>query len=122
MEIAAPALEERSSCLMIERIQLMSVIAVVPEETAAAAGAGSERVEVEVGEVARLVQGNLPAECWTKEVEVALSLPSSRKVLPFRSFLQYFDQIVVEVVAIEMAMAVEVVEMKLALVVACLQE
>jgi len=71
MEIAAPALEERSSCLMIERIQLMSVIAVVPEETAAAAGAGSERVEVEVGEVARLVLGNLPAECWTKEVEVA---------------------------------------------------
>ena len=56
---------------MIERIQLMSVIAVVPEETAAAAGAGSERVEVEVGEVARLVLGNLPAECWTKEVEVA---------------------------------------------------
>ena len=45
---------------MIERIQLMSVIAVVPE-TAAAAGAGSERVEVEVGEVARLVLGNLPA-------------------------------------------------------------
>ena len=70
MEIAAPAPEERSSCLMIERIQLMSVIAVVPEETAAA-GAGSERVEVEVGEVARLVLGNLPAECWTKEVEVA---------------------------------------------------
>jgi len=76
----------------------------------------------EVGEVARLVQGNLPAECWTKEVEVAWSLPSSRKVLPFRSFLQYFDQIVVEVVAIEMAMAVEVVEMELAFVVACLQE
>jgi len=49
-------------------------------------------------------------------------LPSSRKVLPFRSFLQYFDQIVVEAVAIEMAMAVEVVEMELALVVACLQE
>jgi len=49
-------------------------------------------------------------------------LPSSRKVLPFRSFLLYFDQIVVEAVAIEMAIAVEVVEMKLALVVACLQE
>ena len=45
---------------MIERIQLMSVIAVVPE-TAVAAGAGSERVEVEVEEVAHLVRGNLPA-------------------------------------------------------------
>ena len=44
---------------MIERIQLMSVTAVVPEEIAAAAGAGSERVEVE--EVAHLVLGNLPA-------------------------------------------------------------
>jgi hypothetical protein len=53
----------------------MSVIAVVPEKTAAAAaaaaGAGSAPVEVEVEEVAHLVPGNLPAECWTKEVEVA---------------------------------------------------
>ena len=56
---------------MIERIQLMSVTAVVPEEIAAAAGAGSERVEVEVEEVAHLVLGNLSAECWTKEEEVA---------------------------------------------------
>lgn len=69
-EIAAPAQEERTPCLMIERIQLMLVIAVAPERSAAA-GAGSELVEVEVEEVVHLVPENLPAECWTMEAEVA---------------------------------------------------
>lgn len=69
MEIAAPAQAERTPCPMTERIQLMLVIAVPPEETAA--GAGSELVEVEVEEVVHLVPENLPAECWTMEAEVA---------------------------------------------------
>lgn len=97
MEIAAPAPAERTPCLMFERIRLMLVIAVVAAETAAA-GAGSELVEVEVEEVAHLVLGNLPAA--TMEAEVELSQPSSQKVLPLRPFLQYFEQIVAEAVAI----------------------
>jgi hypothetical protein len=84
---------------MFERIRLMSVIAVVAVETAAA-GSGSElvEVEVEVEEVAHLVPGNLPAA--TMETEVELSQPSSQKILPLRSFLQYFEQIVAEAVVI----------------------
>jgi hypothetical protein len=83
---------------MFERIRLMSVIAVVAVETAAA-GSGSELVEVEVEEeVAHLVPGNLPAA--TMETEVELSQPSSQKILPLRSFLQYFEQIVAEAVVI----------------------
>jgi hypothetical protein len=69
-EIAEPAQAERTPCLMIERIQLMLVIAVAPEETAAA-GADSELVEVAVEEVAHLVPENLPAECSSMEAEVA---------------------------------------------------
>jgi hypothetical protein len=46
---------------MIGRILLMWVIAVVPEETAAAAGVGSEPVEAEVEVVVHLVLENLPA-------------------------------------------------------------
>jgi hypothetical protein len=45
---------------MTGRILLMWVIAVVPEETAAAVGVGSGPVEAEV-EVDRLVLENLPA-------------------------------------------------------------
>jgi hypothetical protein len=82
---------------MFERIRLMSVIAVVAVETAAA-GSGSELVEVEVEEVAHLVPGNLPAA--TMETEVELSQPSFQKILPLRSFLQYFEQIVAEAVVI----------------------
>jgi hypothetical protein len=46
---------------MIGRILLMWVIAVVPEETAAAAGVGFEPVEAEVEVVVHLVLENLPA-------------------------------------------------------------
>jgi hypothetical protein len=61
METAAPALVGRTPCLlMIGRILLMWVIAVVPEETAAA-GVGFEPVEAEVEVVVHLVLENLPA-------------------------------------------------------------
>jgi hypothetical protein len=70
-EIAAAAQAERTPCLMIERIQLMLVIAVAPEETAAAVGPGSELVEVEVEEVVHLVLENLMAKCLSMAAEVA---------------------------------------------------
>jgi hypothetical protein len=89
MEIAAPALEERTQCLTLGRIRLMLETAVVAAETAAAA-AGSELVAEEVEGVLHLSSQNLPA---TLEAEVAKSPPSSQKV-QFRTFLQdlqYFD-------------------------------
>jgi hypothetical protein len=88
MEIAAPALEERTQCLTLGRIRLMLETAVVAAETAAAAG--SELVAEEVEGVRHLALQNLPA---TLEAEVAKSPPSSQKV-PIRTFLQdlqYFD-------------------------------
>ena len=61
-ETAAPALVGRTPCLLMTgRILLMWVIAVVPEETAAAAGVGSEPVEAKVEVVDHLVLENLPA-------------------------------------------------------------
>jgi hypothetical protein len=89
MEIAAPALEERTQCLTLGRIRLMLETVVVAAETAAAA-AGSELVAEEVEGVLHLALQNLPA---TLEAEVAKSPPSSQKV-QFRTFLQdlqYFD-------------------------------
>lgn len=88
MEIAAPELEGRTQCLKLGRIQLMLEIAVVPVETAAAAG--SEWVAEEVEGAVHLALQNLPV---TMEVEVAKSQPSSQRV-SFRTFLQdlqYFD-------------------------------
>jgi hypothetical protein len=90
MEIAAPALEERTQCLTLGRIRLMLETVVVAAETAAAAAGGSELVAEEVEGVLHLALQNLPA---TLEAEVAKSPPSSQKV-QFRTFLQdlqYFD-------------------------------